>query len=148
MTDVVDIATRSRMMAGIGPKHTRPELAVRRYLHAAGLRFRLHAPDLPGRPDLVFARARVAVFVNGCFWHRHPGCRFATTPSTRVEFWRDKFERNVERDRRNAAQLKRRGWTVVTIWECEARNEVALDHLFWVVRAAEAMSDQSESVTT
>lgn len=138
MTDIVDAQTRSRMMAGIRAKDTDPELVVRRYLHATGLRFRLHAGDLPGRPDIIFARARVALFVHGCFWHRHPGCRFATTPATRRAFWDDKFRRNVERDQRKACELAGLGWKVLTIWECEVHNELVLDHLFWVVRSSEA----------
>lgn len=137
MTDIVDAQTRSRMMAGIGAKDTAPELAVRRYLHATGLRFRLHPGRLPGRPDIIFPKAKVALFVHGCFWHRHPGCRFATTPKTRNAFWEDKFRRNVERDLSKADELSELGWTVLTVWECEVRNELLLDHLFWVVRSLE-----------
>src|SRR5687768_16771374 len=98
--DVVDRATRSRMMAAISGRNTVPELSVRRALHAAGLRFRLHRRDLPGSPDLVLARFKAVVFVHGCFWHRHRGCRFATTPRSNASFWSQKFEANVERDRR------------------------------------------------
>ncbi|MCC6929817.1 MAG: DNA mismatch endonuclease Vsr [Gemmatimonadaceae bacterium] len=118
MADIVDRATRSRMMAGIGGKDTAPELIVRRFLHRAGLRFRLHRRDLPGRPDLVLTRFCVAVLVHGCFWHRHPGCRFATTPSTNTGFWRAKFAANVARDRRTLRELRRRGWRPIVVWEC------------------------------
>ena len=118
MADVVDTATRSRMMAGIRGKDTTPELALRRALHGAGFRFRLHAPELPGRPDLVLSRWRAAVQVHGCFWHRHPGCRYATNPATRPEFWSAKFAGNVERDARNHAALLALGWRVATVWEC------------------------------
>lgn len=118
MADVVDTTTRSRMMAGIRGKDTAPELALRRALHAAGFRFRLHARELPGRPDLVLPKWRAAVQVHGCFWHRHPGCRFATSPATRPEFWSKKFAGNVERDARNHAALLALGWRVATVWEC------------------------------
>ena len=126
MADVVDKATRSRMMAGIGPANTRPELLVRRYLHARGFRYRIHPRELPGKPDLLLPRYNVALFVHGCFWHRHPGCRFATHPGTRVEFWMKKFEENVARDKRKAAKLRRLGWRVLTIWECQAAKPAKL----------------------
>ena len=133
MTDIVDSATRSRMMASIKPKGTQPEQFVRRYLHAAGLRFRLHDPRLPGTPDLVLPRYRAAVFVNGCFWHRHPDCRYTTTPATRREFWATKFATNVLRDRAKAAALSDAGWRVFTIWECESHDELVLDQLHWMI---------------
>ncbi len=136
MTDVVDGATRSRMMASIRGKDTQPERRVRRYLHATGLRFRLHVRDLPGSPDLVFSAHRAAVFVHGCFWHRHPFCRYATTPATRREFWLDKFARNVVRDQRSQLALEQTGWTSLVIWECETRQEECLDALFWQIRAS------------
>ena len=118
MTDIVDAATRSRMMAAVGQKNTKPEVLLRRLLHRDGLRFRLHRRGLPGRPDIVLARYRAVVFVHGCFWHRHPGCRRATTPRTRVEFWQEKFEANLARDRRVADALRADGWRVFTVWEC------------------------------
>jgi len=92
---------------------------VRSYLHRRGFRFRIHGKKLPGRPDLVFAKHRAVVFVHGCFWHRHDGCLRATMPSTRLEFWRDKFERNMARDQSNQAELKDLGWRVIVLWECE-----------------------------
>lgn len=118
MADIVDRATRSRMMAGIGGKDTAPELTVRRFLHREGFRFRLHRRDLPGRPDVVLARYRVAILVHGCFWHRHSSCRYATTPSSNREFWQAKFAQNVARDRRNLRELRRLGWTPIVVWEC------------------------------
>lgn len=118
MTDIVDRATRSRMMAGIGGKDTAPELTVRRFLHQEGFRFRLHRRDLPGRPDIVLTRYRVAILVHGCFWHRHPRCRYATTPSSNRAFWQAKFAQNVARDRRNLRDLRRLGWKPIVIWEC------------------------------
>ncbi|KQW57069.1 very short patch repair endonuclease [Variovorax sp. Root411] len=138
MVDIVDRATRSRMMAAIGPANTAPELSVRRYLHGTGLRFRLHDGRLPGKPDIVLPRHRVAIFVHGCFWHRHSGCRLATTPASNPDFWEKKFCGNVERDAAKSALLERLGWTVLTIWECEARDPVRLDGLYWSIRAQSA----------
>lgn len=124
MSDVVDPATRSRMMSGIRGKDTQPELRVRRRLHGAGLRFRLHAKDLPGRPDLVFRGVRTAVFVHGCFWHQHAGCRFSSQPATNAEFWAAKLAGNVARDERRIEQLRVLGWAVEVIWECAADLEI------------------------
>ncbi|MBB3139261.1 very short patch repair endonuclease [Halomonas organivorans] len=118
MTDVVDKTTRSRMMSRIRGKHTKPELLLRRFLHHRGYRFRLHRNDLPGAPDLVLPRYSLAIFVNGCFWHRHSSCFYATTPSTRVAFWQEKFSINVERDRRNHKDLMYLDWRVLVVWEC------------------------------
>ncbi|MDX2208527.1 MAG: DNA mismatch endonuclease Vsr [Gemmatimonadales bacterium] len=118
MTDVVDRATRSRMMSGIRSHDTKPELAVRSWLHRAGLRFRLHVRDLPGSPDIVLPRWGAVVFVHGCFWHRHRGCARAATPKTRRAFWAAKFRSNIERDERNRRALRRLGWRTRTIWEC------------------------------
>ena len=112
-------SVRSRNMAAIRGKDTAPELAVRRILHAMALRFRLHRKDLPGRPDIVLPKHRTVVFVHGCFWHRHEGCRYATTPKTRQEFWQTKFAANVERDSRNRTDLQQLGWRVIVVWECE-----------------------------
>lgn len=116
--DVVDRATRSRMMAGIRGKDTKPEIVVRSFLHRAGLRFRLHA-KLPGKPDLVFPKYRAAVFVHGCFWHRHEGCRYATTPASNAIFWQEKFAANVGRDAKVKKMLEEDGWRVLAIWACE-----------------------------
>lgn len=118
MADIVDRATRSRMMAGIRGRDTTPERIVRSHLHRAGLRFGLHDSRLSGRPDIVLPKWGAVVFVHGCYWHRHRGCRFATTPSTRVEFWNRKFAENVARDRRNVRALRRGGWRVFVVWEC------------------------------
>lgn len=135
MTDIVNRETRSRMMAGIRGKNTRPEMRVRRYLHATGLRFRLHDRSLPGSPDLVFPAHRVAVFVHGCFWHRHPFCKYATMPSDRREFWVNKFGKNIVRDQRNLIALCQMGWTPLVIWECETRSDENLDELYWRIRS-------------
>jgi len=122
MADIVSPAVRSRMMAGIGGKNTRPELVVRRALFASGYRFRLHRRDLPGAPDIVLPGRRIAIFVHGCFWHRHPGCRFATTPATRPDFWKEKFEKNVIRDSDARDALRLAGWRVLTCWECATKD--------------------------
>lgn len=122
MADIVDRATRSRIMSRIRGADTGPERLLRRALHRLGLRYRLRPRHLPGRPDLVFPKYRAAVFVHGCFWHRHPGCPWAYEPKSNVEFWRRKFEENVERDRRVMAELRRRGWRVAVVWECALRR--------------------------
>ena len=121
-----DAERRSAIMARIRSKNTGPELKVRRAAHARGLRFRLHRKDLPGTPDVVFAKWRVALFVHGCFWHRHEGCKRASTPKSRQTFWQLKFDRNVAGDREKADALRRLGWRVETVWECETRDEDAL----------------------
>lgn len=116
--DIVDRATRSRMMSGIRGKDTKPEIVVRSFLHRSGLRFRLRS-TLPGKPDLVLPKYRTAVFVHGCFWHRHADCRFATTPTSNAKFWQKKFADNVRRDVQVQQQLARLGWRVLVIWSCE-----------------------------
>ncbi len=125
MADIVDQSTRSRMMAGIGGKDTKPELVLRRALHARGLRYKLHDRKLPGTPDLAFRRFRAVCFVHGCFWHRHAGCPYTTNPATRPEFWQAKFKENVQRDRRTKKKLRESGWRVAIIWECALRKEGA-----------------------
>lgn len=131
MVDVVDPATRARMMRGIKGRDTRPELVVRSYLHATGLRYRLHDKRLPGSPDIVLPRFGTVVLVHGCFWHRHQGCAYATTPSSRTQFWSRKFAQNVRRDESNVSALEVAGWAVLTIWECQVRDPMLLDELFW-----------------
>lgn len=118
MIDVVSSEVRSRMMSGIRGKNTKPELTIRRYLHARGFRFRLHRKDLPGRPDLVLQKYKCVVLVHGCFWHRHPGCAYATKPITRHEFWADKFEENIIRDAIQINALQASNWRVLVVWEC------------------------------
>lgn len=117
---------RSWLMSRVKPKDTIPEIKVRKAAHSLGYRFRLHRADLPGRPDIVFPRLRLAIFVHGCFWHRHADCKKASMPKSKVEFWRDKFERNVARDAANVAELERLGWRVEVIWECETKNAESL----------------------
>ena len=113
-------------MAGIRGRDTQPEMAVRRAVHSLGFRYRLHRRDLPGRPDLVFAGLQKVMFVHGCFWHRHPGCRLAYMPKSNQEFWTRKFLDNVARDQRNQRELTDKGWDVITVWECEVRGATDL----------------------
>ena len=113
---------RRRSMVGNKSRDTKPEIQVRKLLHSLGYRFRIQRKDLPGKPDIVLPKYRTAIFVNGCFWHRHEGCKYASTPSTNSEFWEKKFAANVERDARNYAVLKALGWHVVIIWECEVKE--------------------------
>ncbi|CAB3723757.1 Very short patch repair protein [Paraburkholderia phenoliruptrix] len=122
MVDVVDRVTRSRMMAGIRGRDTRPEILIRSLLHRRGFRFRLHARDLPGKPDLVLPRYHAVVFVHGCFWHGHD-CRYFKWPATRVEFWREKIGRNQTNDQRAHDALLAAGWRVGVIWECAVRGK-------------------------
>jgi DNA mismatch endonuclease, patch repair protein len=126
----------SERMRNVRRRHTEPELIVRKALWARGLRYRLHGRGLPGTPDIVFARRHVAVFVHGCFWHRHPGCRHATTPKTNTEFWRGKFAANVERDRRKIEDLARLGWRSIVVWGCETRSPESLEAAVARVEAA------------
>jgi len=113
-------------MSRIQGKDTKPELVVRRLVHSLGFRYRLHRHDLPGSPDLVFPRLRRIIFVHGCYWHRHEGCRYAYLPKSNVSFWRSKFAANVERDRMAIQKLKKAGWRVHIIWECETQEREAL----------------------
>lgn len=122
MVDRLSIERRSWLMSRVKSKDTTPELRTRRVAHALGLRFRLHRKDLPGNPDLVFPKYRTVVFVHGCFWHRHVDCRKASEPKSRIDFWEEKFRRNVARDKKNETELQRLGWNVIIIWECETRD--------------------------
>lgn len=119
---------RRRIMSAVRGRDTKPELAVRRLLHSMNYRYRLHRKDLPGCPDLVFGSRRKAIFVHGCFWHRHPGCSRTTFPKTRSEFWAEKFGQNVERDRKVERTLKELGWSGLVVWECETKALERLVH--------------------
>lgn len=122
LMDIIDREARSRLMGRIRGKNTKPEMAVRRIAHHLGFRFRLHRRDMPSSPDLVFPRLRKVVFVHGCYWHRHPGCRLAYEPKSNVEFWREKFAANVARDQKALEELRVQGWDTLVIWECEAKD--------------------------
>ena len=118
--------SRSDIMRAVKRANTAPEIIVRQVLHALGIRFRLHRRDLPGSPDVVLPRFRTVIFVHGCFWHRHPDCRYTTTPKTRQEYWLPKFAANIERDARKEAQLQALGWRVLLVWECETKRREEL----------------------
>lgn len=122
MSDVHTPKIRSYNMSRIRGSNTKPEKRLRSLLHSKGLRFRINDRRLLGSPDIVLPRFHAVIFVNGCFWHRHPGCRYATTPATRREFWEKKFAGTVERDMRVYTELSQQGWTVYVVWECELRT--------------------------
>jgi len=127
--DNVSRIQRSKNMAAVRGKHTTPELRVRRRLHAMGYRFRLHRKNLPGKPDIVLPKYRLCIFVHGCFWHQHPGCKRATIPETRRKFWQEKFLKNRIRDEKVQNELRRTGWHVCTIWECETKKDEDLTEI-------------------
>jgi len=122
MADVFTTAKRSQIMSRIGGKNSAPEMRVRRLLHALGFRFRLHPTNLPGKPDIVLPRHRKVVLIHGCFWHSHPGCPRAARPTTNVEFWQKKMDGNHARDRRVLRELKKRGWSVLVLWQCQLKS--------------------------
>lgn len=137
--DPMPTKERSLLMARVRQRDTKPEMLVRRAIHGIGYRFRLQRRDLPGSPDIVLPKHKLAIFVHGCFWHRHPGCRLASTPKTRVNFWASKFVANIARDERAIEELQRLGWRVAVIWECETRSpclKEALEQLILDPRAA------------
>jgi len=126
--DTISEVERSLLMGRIRNKNTKPELALRSALHRMGYRFRVCVKDLPGKPDIVFHSRRLAIFVHGCFWHRH-SCKFAYNPKTRQDFWQGKFRRNVERDEECTVRLTEQGWKVIVVWECEIGNAERLAKL-------------------
>lgn len=125
--DTASPEKRSWIMRQVKGRDTSPEKIVRSLLHRMGYRFRLQRDDLPGKPDIVLPRFKTVVFVNGCFWHRHSGCKRATTPATNVDYWQTKFARNVARDARNQVELEKMGWRVVIVWECELKDKTTLE---------------------
>lgn len=127
-------------MAAIGPRNTKPEIAVRRALHRHGLRFSLHRKDLPGKPDIVLSRHRALVFVHGCFWHHH-GCKNSVWPKIRAEFWRHKITGNIERDKRRREELKALGWRVFVVWECDAYDDHTIGQLISKIFARPSQLD-------
>mgnify|MGYP001300842414 CR=1 FL=1 len=127
--DIVSKEKRSIMMSGIKGKDTHPEIAVRKFLHANGFRFRLHRKDLPGKPDIVLPKLNTIIFVNGCFWHRHNCKKGKHLPKSNVDFWKDKLEKNKIRDRKNATALRDSGWQVLTIWECQTGDDSIMERM-------------------
>lgn len=122
MVDHLTKEKRSWNMSQIRSKNTRPEMIIRSMLHKMGYRFRLHRKDLPGKPDIVLPKYKTVVFVHGCFWHRHKGCKRCTRPTTNQNYWQMKFDRNIKKDRSNKTKLKKMGWKVIIVWECEISN--------------------------
>lgn len=114
-------------MGQVHGKNTKPELTVRRLVHSLGYRYRLHSPGLPGTPDMVFASRKKAIFIHGCFWHRHAGCRLATMPVNNSEFWSEKFKANKKRDAKNIEELLQLGWTIHVVWQCQLKTLEALE---------------------
>ncbi|WP_426175578.1 very short patch repair endonuclease [Massilia sp. TWR1-2-2] len=129
MADIVAPSVRSRMMSGIKGKNSKPEMLVRKLLFAAGFRFRLHRRELPGTPDIVLPGRKIAIFVHGCFWHAHAGCKYAKLPATRPDFWATKLNANVDRDRQAIEKLTAMGWRVLCVWECSTRNSASASSL-------------------
>lgn len=122
MADIITSEQRHRLMAAIRSKNTKPEMLVRRYLHALGFRYGLHNKKLPGSPDIVLRSLKTVIFINGCFWHGHEGCRYYRLPKSNVEFWQTKIDRNRARDARDMEALRKRGWRVIVVWECGLRT--------------------------
>jgi DNA mismatch endonuclease (patch repair protein) len=125
--DSLSPAERSEIMSRVRSKNSRPEMFVRKLVFALGYRYRLHAKDLPGHPDIVFRRCRKVIFVHGCFWHRHASCPLARLPKSRLDFWVPKLEGNKRRDRRTNRALGKEGWKVLTVWECQVKNDARLE---------------------
>jgi len=121
--DIHSKATRSYNMSRIKGKNTKPEMLVRRFLHAQGFRYRLHIKDLPGKPDIVLPKYKTIIFINGCFWHGHKNCRYFVVPKTRTEWWLNKINHNIENDKRSVKALKKDGWKVITLWECQLKTK-------------------------
>lgn len=122
MADVLTPIQRHDCMSKIKGRDTRPEMKVRSWLHRNGYRFRVQKTDLPGKPDIVLKKYKLAIFVNGCYWHRHPGCKYTTIPATNTEFWQNKFAQNVSRDKVCIEKLEASGWNTLVIWECQVRS--------------------------
>lgn len=141
MADIVSPAKRSKMMAGIASKNTRPKIRIRKLLHQMGYRFRLHRKDLPGRPDIVLPRYRTVVFVNGCFWHGHSNCPLFRLPKSRKEFWQDKLLNNRTRDLKKSSELQSMDWRVVTVWECATKGRMALTKPALLIELRNAISE-------
>lgn len=123
MSDHLTIEQRHKNMAAVKSKDTKPEMVVRKYLWSRGFRYRVNNPRLPGHPDIVLRKYHTCIFVNGCFWHGHEGCKYFRMPKTNTEFWERKISRNKERDREEQKQLARMGWHCITVWECELKGE-------------------------
>ncbi|MGI8642267.1 MAG: very short patch repair endonuclease [Pyrinomonadaceae bacterium] len=126
MADTVSRSKRTEIMSSVKQRHTKPEITVRKILHRYGFRFRLHNKKLPGTPDIVLAKYKAVIFVHGCFWHQHQGCRKSRRPTSNIEFWNEKLDRNIVRDNQKESELKNSGWKVLTLWDCEIKDEDSL----------------------
>jgi DNA mismatch endonuclease (patch repair protein) len=148
--DNISKEERSRVMAAVKQKDTKPEMKVRSFLHKNGLRYRLHDNKLPGKPDLVFPRFQTVLFIHGCFWHGHPDelCKLARIPKSNVKFWKDKIRANRQRDDKNIKLLQDLGWNVVVIWECQLCNNGALDGLAFQIRSAPTLRDKDQKCSS
>ena len=143
MADVKTPEQRSRNMAAIKGKDTKPEMIVRKYLFSRGLRFRVQVRKLPGNPDIVLPKYKTVIFVNGCFWHGHEGCKYFRLPKSNIEFWKEKIERNIERDRESMQALLVLGWKVIRVWECELRNKANREEMLNKIYNSITSSDVS-----
>ena len=146
MADRMSKEARSRVMSRIRKTDTKPELRVRSLLHWMGYRFRLHRRDLPGTPDIVLPKHRAVIFVHGCFWHQHPGCKLAKVPKSRLDYWGPKLRRNVERHERAVSELTARGWRTLTIWECETQQHPRLEQRLRTFLEAPPQGNSNEAV--
>lgn len=142
MADVMTPEQRSRCMAAVKGKDTKPEMIVRKYLFSRGMRFRVQVRKLPGTPDIVLPKYKTVIFVNGCFWHGHEGCKYFRLPKSNIEFWKEKIERNIERDRESMQALLDLGWKIIRVWECELRNkanrEETLNKIYTSITSSES----------
>lgn len=134
MADVHNSEVRSYNMSQIKGKDTKPEVAVRKYLFSHGFRYRKNVNNLPGRPDIVLRKYRTCIFVNGCFWHKHEGCKYFVWPKSNVEFWKKKIKTNISRDEKNYLLLKDQGWNVIVVWECELKPKCFEETMFGIVK--------------
>lgn len=135
MADIVSRIKRAEMMSRVKQRHTKPEITVRKILHRNGFRFRLHNKKLPGTPDIVLPKHKAVIFVHGCFWHQHEGCRKSRRPTSNVEFWNEKLDKNIARDSRKESELKNLGWKVLTIWDCEIKEDSSIEKVKNFLRA-------------
>ncbi|MDE6370297.1 MAG: very short patch repair endonuclease [Duncaniella sp.] len=156
MTEQKTSTERSRNMAAIKGKNTKPEITVRKFLFSKGLRYRIHVSNLPGRPDIVLPKYKTVVFVDGCFWHGHDGCKYFRLPKTNIQFWKDKIDRNISRDARDTETLHKLGWRVFRVWECNIRTiseradylQLLYDQIIHRTPAIYSLESQSHPLTT
>lgn len=144
MADVFDKETRSQVMATVRSKDTKPEIRVRKFLWQQGFRYRLHSRKLPGTPDIVLRKYKTVIFVHGCFWHGHKGCKYFTIPSTRTTYWKQKISRNIANDILHQAQLNELGWRVIVVWGCEIKGKAGNERLEALVGELQALPSRKK----